>query len=149
MNTTANSVIFANNATMPLLQQADPAVYKSLKRRPALMRALWFGFLEKILQRELHDARVSRRLQLTECPIADRIVRVIEIRVVEQVEEFAPELYLPVFVDRKFLEQGEIYIHQARPGQEVSACHSESTRCCILESCSVEVSVYSSAACWT
>src|SRR5580658_5876787 len=157
MHVTANSVMSLNAVTMlrqaPLRHAGRTARQeRCLPKNEAWKKKARTGVrasdsilsLEKIFQRELHDARVTRRLQLSKCAVAYRVVRVVEIRVVEQVEEFAPELNLSEFMDGELLEQGEVHIHQARPRQEVSACLSKGTGRCILEGRSVEVGVHTS-----
>lgn len=61
--------------------------------------------LEKVLQRELGDATISSRQELAKGAITDRIVRVIEVRVIEEVEQLSTELDVAVLVNAELLEQ--------------------------------------------
>jgi len=65
--------------------------------------------LEKVLQCKLSNTRSTgskalRRGQLAECTIANGIIGVKEVRMVEQIKELTAELELAVIADRELLK---------------------------------------------
>ena len=68
--------------------------------------------LEQVLKGELRDSSVACRLDLSKRSIADRVVWVVEIRMVEQVEELAPKLNRSMIADLKLLEERHVDVHE-------------------------------------
>src|ERR1700733_2988636 len=86
-----------------------------LRQKPSLLR------LEQEFQRYLHDTRVARIRDIAE-PTLHVVVKVavrvslrarLELRVIENVKGFCPELQLGTLGDRRTLEQGHIVIVDA------------------------------------
>ena len=92
---------------------ASPTLRCPVGLRRGIVGCLVDSRLEQILQRELGDASGVCTRKLSECSVANTGIHAVEIRMVEEVEEFAAELDLPKFVNRKFLEQREVHVYQA------------------------------------
>lgn len=76
--------------------------------------------LEQKLERELRHATVTCAGKCTFVAIGYVVARVAKVRMVEEVEELAPELDFPKLVDREFLKQREVHVDPARTIQRTS-----------------------------
>ena len=97
---------------------------KDAQRRLTPLRGIGASHLEKELSSKLPGARIKRRGQLPEVLVRERGVGVLELRVVEGVVGFKPELDSRALSrgEREFLEQGQVPVEEARTHNGVLAC---------------------------
>ena len=77
--------------------------------------------LEIKLQRQLNDARIGRGKNLAERAAGKAGVRIVEFRVVEDIEELRTKCQLHPFVgQRRFLNEGQVQVGSSRSTEEVS-----------------------------
>ena len=95
--------------------------------------------LELQLQRELNFSWGSRRTANdSKVCIRDGVIRIAEVGVIENVEEFAAELKREPLRERKILVGNEVQILQGGPGHVVPSFVAEGVRIGYCEGSSIE-----------
>src|ERR1035441_1138935 len=104
--------------------------YSACRRPLALCRetrVFSTGFSEKELQRQLDDPRVGRSVNASEVPVVPGYVRIVKLRVVENVKKLSAKLEPQVFrLERvEVLDKPGIHIELAGPAESAFADVSE------------------------